>query len=252
MRLKNQINHESPITNDDFIYIIKNFENNGETLDDRGRNKVKFFKVKEFNINTKSFKIPNFINRIAYKYFRKSKAQRSFEHANILLKKGINTPIPYAYYEYFSVFGFDKSYYFSKQFTFDYSFHKLVNEPNYPDYENILRQFTRFTFKLHEEGIYFKDHSPGNTLIVKKEDYYEFSLIDLNRMDFIAYDFNSRMRNFSKLTTQKEMVRIMSDEYSKLIQEPFERVFKKMWFETEKFQKKQLKKKRFKKKYLGR
>jgi len=252
MRIKNQIDKNSPINNDDFLYIIEHFETTGTTLDDRGRNKVKFFEVKNHEINTKSFKIPNLINKVAYKYIRKSKAQRSFEHAKFLIKNDIGTPIPYAYYEFSTPLGLNKSYYFSKQFAYDFSYHKLVNEPDYPDHENILRQFTRFTFKLHENGIYFKDHSPGNTLINKKGKDYEFSLIDLNRMDFITYDFDSRMKNFSRLTTKKEMVRVMSDEYAKLINEPFERVFEKMWFETEEFQKKQLKKRNFKKKYLGR
>lgn len=252
MQVKNQIDPKSPINNDDFLHIIENFETSGIVLDDRGRNKVKFFKIKDLEINAKSFKIPNLINKVAYKYFRKSKAKRSFEHAKYLIKNDIGTPIPYAYYEFSTPFGFYKSYYFSKQFSYEFSYHKLVNEPNYPDHENILRQFTQFTYKLHENGIYFKDHSPGNTLINKKGDLYEFSLIDLNRMDFISYDFDSRMKNFSRLTTKKDMVRVMSDEYAKLINEPFEKVFKSMWFETEEFQKKSKRKNRLKQKYLGR
>jgi len=251
MKFKNQIDKKSPINHDDFLQIIENFETTGEVLDDRGRNKVKYFTVKEHEINTKSFKIPNFINKIAYKFFRKSKAQRSFEHANFLLKNGVGTPVPYAYYEFSSPFGFYKSYYFSKQFTFDFSYHKLVDEPDYPDHENILRQFTQFTFKLHENGIYFKDHSPGNTLIVKNEEQYNFYLIDLNRMDFITYDFDSRMKNFSRLTTQKEMIRVMSDEYAKLINKPFEVVFSKMLEETNNFQKKYIRRAKLKKWYSG-
>jgi len=251
MQLKNQIDKKSPLNNDDFLHIIESFETTGFILDDRGRNKVKYFKVKGLEINVKSFKIPNLINKVVYKFFRKSKAKRSFEHAKFLIKNGIGTPIPYAYYEFSTPFGINKSYYFSKQFSYDFSYHKLVIEPNYPNHENILRQFTQFTYKLHENGIYFKDHSPGNTLILKKGELYEFSLIDLNRMDFITYDFDSRMKNFSRLTKKKEMVRVMSDEYAKLINEPFEKVFKRMWFETEEFQKKFHRKIRLKQKYLG-
>jgi hypothetical protein len=38
-------------------------------------------------------------------------------------------------------------------------FRELVEVPDYPDHENILRQFTKFTFNLHEKGIEFLDHS---------------------------------------------------------------------------------------------
>ena len=45
---------------------------------------------------------------------------------------------------------------------------ELVEIPDFPDHDTILRQFTRFSFNLHEKGIEFLDHSPGNTLIKKK------------------------------------------------------------------------------------
>jgi hypothetical protein len=50
------------------------------------------------------------------------------------------------------------------------TFRELVEVPDYPDHENILRQFTKFTFNLHE-----KNFIPGNTLIKKvSDDEYNF------------------------------------------------------------------------------
>ena len=66
---------------------------------DGKRNKIKLFDLERTQINIKSFKVPNLINTIAYKYFRKSKARRSFEFANILLENKIGTPQPIAYFE---------------------------------------------------------------------------------------------------------------------------------------------------------
>jgi len=102
----------------------------------------------------------------------------------------------------------------------------------------------------------FKDHSPGNTLIKINDDGYDFYLVDLNRMEFKTLNFETRIKNFSRLTPKKEMVAVMANEYAKLIGVDEATVFDKMWGETEAFQKKYhdkiaLKKKLFfwKKKY---
>ena len=197
--------------------VIKDFD----TFDgEKGsRNTIKKITIENFSLNVKSFKIPHLINRIAYSFFRKSKAHRSFEYAEILIDNGINTPKPIAYFE-FSNFNFlNKSFYISNQLDYDITYRELVNNKDYPDFDIILREFTRFTFDLHEKGINFLDHSPGNTLIKKNESTkkYDFYLVDLNRMKFHQMSFKDRMKNFSKLTPRKEMVEVMANEYAKLL-----------------------------------
>ena len=44
---------------------VFNFEENGEEYCNQERNTLKIFKVENLNVNIKSFKIPNFINKIA-------------------------------------------------------------------------------------------------------------------------------------------------------------------------------------------
>lgn len=235
MSLKYKIHPNSTLNNKDYLEIINHFNVGGKVIDDRGRNLIKSFKVKGQNINVKSFKIPHLLNQFVYKFIRSSKARRSFEYAGILFDKNIGTPQPLAYYEFTTRFGLKKSYYFSQQINYDLTFEDLRSLPRHPDYENILRQFTRFTFSLHENGIYHKDFSHGNTLIVKNNGEYDFYLIDLNRMRFFELDLDSRMRNFCKLTTDEELVNIMSDEYAKLTHQPFDVIHKKMWAEIKKF-----------------
>jgi hypothetical protein len=230
-------------------YYIKNFTKEGEFLNDGQRNSIKVFDLEGEAINIKSFKIPNFVNKIAYRFFRRSKAERSFSYALHLLSRNIRTPQPIAFAEEKSGFTFQRSFYVSEQQECDLTYRELVLKPDYPENEKILRAFTRFTFDLHEKDVEFLDHSPGNTLIKLLENSEpQFYLVDLNRMNFKEMDFNARMKNFSRLTPKKEMVEIMANEYASLINKPEPEVFDKMWFYTREFQKKFIRKKRLKKK----
>jgi hypothetical protein len=47
------------------------------------------------------------------------------------------------------------SYYVSEHLETELTFRELVEVPDYPDHENILRQFTKFTFNLHEKELNF-------------------------------------------------------------------------------------------------
>ncbi|RIA09097.1 lipopolysaccharide kinase (Kdo/WaaP) family protein [Flavobacteriaceae bacterium MAR_2010_72] len=227
--------------------FIDQFEHSGVQFGKAARNTIKVFKLGAKEINIKSFKVPNMFNQIAYKFLRKSKAQRSFEYANILIEKGIGTPQPIAYYEDATALLFKKSFYVSEHVNCDLTYRTLTKDFDYPDYETILRAFTRFTFRLHENHIHFLDHSPGNTLIKKVNGDYQFYLVDLNRMRFESMDFKMRIKNFSRLTIHKSMVEIMSDEYAKLINEDAKKVFQLMWNATETFQRQFYRKKRWKK-----
>lgn len=242
----------SPLFNlsDKQIYfLITQFETSGTLFGNGDRNTIKLFDLNGQSINIKSFKIPNLINKIAYRYFRKSKARRSFEYATTLLEKGIGTPQPIAYLENYNWLGLTSSFYVSEHLVTELTFRELVEIPEFPENEIILRQFTKFCFDLHEKGIEFLDHSPGNTLIKKVGDQkYTFYLVDLNRMNFhTTMDFDMRMKNLSRLTPKKEMIAIMSEEYAKFYPQSKEIVFEKMWFFTQDFQQKFAKKKRLKK-----
>lgn len=251
MKANYQIASNSALTKEDFDQLIKLFHHHGEVIDDRGRNLIKALDFKGKKINIKSFKPPHLINRIAYRYLRKSKAQRSFEYANRLLEKGIGTPEPLAYFEFATSLGLKQSYYFSEHLKYDLTYRELRPYPKYPDHERILREFTQFTFTLHEAGILFKDHSAGNTLIVKNQNDYDFYLIDLNRMVFKTLDFKERMQNFAKLTTDADMIRIMSEEYAKLSNLSTKTVYQAMVEETLRFRDKYDRRMRAKKTFLN-
>jgi len=245
-----EINAKFKSKENDIKHIIENFQTEGELFGNGDRNKIKLFDFEGKTINIKSFKIPNLINKVAYRYFRKSKARRSFEYATILLEKGIGTPEPIAFLENFNTLGLKDSYYVSEHLNVDLTYRELVEIPDFPDRENILRQFTRFSFELHEKGIEFLDHSPGNTLIKKNTaGNYDFFLVDLNRMEFHeSMSFEMRMKNLCRLTPLKEMVAVMSNEYAKLYTESEQKTFDTLWKYTADFQEQFYRKKRLKKK----
>jgi hypothetical protein len=229
---------------------INNFNTSGFLFGDGNRNVIRLFDLDSIKVNVKSFKKPHILNSIIYKYFRKSKARRSFEYANRLLENEIGTPQPIAYFESTSFFGLKNSFYVSEHLDCDLTFRELVQIPELPENEIILRQFIRFSYLLHQKGIEFLDHSPGNTLIKKNEKgVYDFFLVDLNRMSFHEkMSFEIRMKNLCRLTYKVEMVKIMSNEYSIVSGESEELIFKTLWKMTTDFQNQYFRKRKLKKK----
>lgn len=249
MSVKIKIHNNSKLTKSSIKETLDRFYIEGELIGSGYRNVIKILDIDGDKYNIKAFKIPNLVNKIAYRFFRKSKAERSFLYAEKLLASGVLTPLPESYVEYKTPFSFGKSYYISKQLVYDFTIRKLIDEPECDDYDNILRQFTQFTFHLHEKGIHFLDHSPGNTLIKKESDTYEFYLVDLNRMEFKTLSYDERLANFARLSPKDYMLDIISDEYAKLINKPHAEVRERMYFFSKKFSSGFKKKEAFKKKY---
>ncbi|MDR1414313.1 MAG: tyrosine protein kinase [Odoribacteraceae bacterium] len=181
----------------------------------RGRNEIRVMEVEGISLNVKSFKRPNFVNRFVYAYLRPSKARRSFLYASKLLGLGIGTPDPVACIVYRGRGGVTRSFYISRQVPFDYEFRDLRSKRP-AGMDELLRAFTRFTWEMHRNGIYFLDHSPGNTLIAREGDDFRFYLVDLNRMRFCRVSPRAGLRNFCRLNADEEMIRVMAGEYARL------------------------------------
>ncbi|MAP79577.1 MAG: lipopolysaccharide kinase [Aequorivita sp.] len=194
---------------------LDRFSEIGEYVTKGERNVIKRVTIDGFSLNIKKFKTPNAVQSLVYQYMRKSKAKRSYEYALKLIGFGIKTPFPVAYLERFNG-GLKESFYISIHVNYNFDFRVLIHKPKFKNRGEILKQFTQFTFKLHENGVNFLDHSPGNTLIVDNGDNtYNFYLIDLNRMRFETMSFEKRMHNFRRLWLSKTMIKIMAAEYAK-------------------------------------
>jgi len=200
----------------DFIDDIQvYFAQEDSTLFEK-RNTVKCLEYKGQLYAVKSFKIPHLLNQIVYRFFRASKAQRSYENSLKLKALDINTPTPIAYAEFPSLLFFQESYYVSEFFDFDFEIRAVLADAQYEDRENILRGFVAFSYDLHNKGVYHSDYSPGNVIIKKLDEGYVFSIIDVNRMKFLLFDDALRLKNLSRFSTTKEDLHFIATEYAKL------------------------------------
>jgi len=197
--------------------LLSRFDEEGEYVVKGDRNTIKKMVIDGEEFSIKRFKTPGFFQSLVYRFLRKSKSRRSYEYAQKLLDSNIKTPFPVAYSETFG-FGLKQSFYVSRHLDYDFDFRTLNHNPEWPNRNEILKQFASFTFQLHENGINFLDHSPGNTLIKDRGDgTYDFYLIDLNRMRFETMDLRKRMKNFRRMWLSKTMINVMSPVYAELV-----------------------------------
>ena len=202
--------------------VAQTFFEKGTLLFKGSRNSIKKNILGTEEINIKFFQQPGIFKSIIYSFFKHSKAKRSFDYASYLIQNDILTPFPIAYVEERNSFGLlRKSYYICQHINYDFTFRELIHQPLFPERNEVLEQFTEFTFRMHEAKINFLDHSPGNTLIIKRNsNVYDFYLIDLNRMKFELLSIEQRMDNFKKLWLSKRMIQIIAKKYASLAKYP--------------------------------
>lgn len=202
----------------DFIYSIPdNLDTIGKTIY-KVRNEIKVVHLNGLDINIKSHQIPNAINKFAYAYLRYSKAKRNYYYAHKLQNMSVATPEPIAYINCYRNGLLHNSYFVSMHLS-DYPF--AIRDVIGQEYENkelLLRQFTRFTyFSLLRNGVNHLDYSRGNILIKKDDNMYQFSIVDINRMRFEKMDLYKSLKMFSKLWAEESELKIIGDEYAKII-----------------------------------
>jgi hypothetical protein len=235
------------------LQLVNQFFNEGEVIVAGKRNTIKSNFLEGEKVNVKFFQKPGLFKSIIYSYFRSTKAQRSYDYANYLRDHNILTPFPIAYVEQRNIFGLlGNSFYISEQINYDFTIRELIHDPLFQERNIILQQFAAFTFKMHEAKVNFLDHSPGNTLVVKKgAGQYDFYLIDLNRMNFRSLSAEERMDNFRKMWLSRTMVKVIAKAYAQLYKEPEEKLHALLLEKTIEFKRKITKKKYLKRK-LGR
>jgi len=201
----------------DFVKNIKTYfdqEDNIVIYDKRNIIKIVEFENRKYVV--KSFKIPHLLNQFVYRFFRQSKAKRSFLNTMRLKMMDINTPEPLGYIEFPTQFLFKESFYISELFDFDFEIRAVFSDENFEDRDNILKKFIAFTHKLHQKKVYHIDYSPGNILVKKVNGIYTFSIIDVNRMKFIEFDDDLRMQSLAKLTNNQADNEFMVKEYARV------------------------------------
>ncbi len=181
----------------------------------KARNELKIIELNGIKTVVKSFKVPHLLNQIVYTYFRKSKAYKSYHNALRLEELGISTPKPIALIEFYELGLLGESFFIAEYFEYDFTIRTPLLEP-LEDRETIFKAFAAYTYDLHKCGVWHLDYSPGNILIKKHEGDYQFSIVDINRMEFRPITALEGCENFNKLWASDEEIEIMGREYARL------------------------------------
>ena len=205
------------VCNNSYTDLVKNikeiFASSSHILYE-GRNTLKSLFYLDEKIVTKSFKIPHIINKVAYTFFRDSKAEKSYKNS---LKIIDFVPQPIAYVEFFRWGLLHDSYFLSENFEYDFTIRETLLQNDFKDKGIIFKAFAKFTYDLHTSGIEHLDYSPGNILIKKIDGNYIFKIIDINRMKFRNLNTTERLENFSKLWAKDEDLILIVKAYAQYI-----------------------------------
>ncbi|WP_327037587.1 lipopolysaccharide kinase InaA family protein [Methylophilus sp. Leaf416] len=118
-----------------------------------------------------------------------SKAKRSWNGAMELLRRGVGTAMPLAYFERADDTSLKQNFFICEFVTHDFTiaqafiaFSQGAEQFNEVPALSLYQSFARFCLHMHASGIYFRDFSGGNILVSKQDDGLTFSLIDTARL----------------------------------------------------------------------
>ena len=186
----------------------------GHLLHD-GRNKLRIFEYGGKCYAVKRFKDVNMFQRLAYTFFRKTKAERAFRYAAIFRQRGIETPHEVAFIEENPGGLFLTGYFICLYCPNPPAFPVLV-PPEHFD-EIMADDLAVLVARMHQKGIVFGDLNLGNFLYQKKSDgHYDFSVVDINRSRFMskALPFDACMENLRTMTHREDLFRHILQKYA--------------------------------------
>lgn len=180
-----------------------------------GRNRL--YRSPDGKLCIKAYRVPGLIKRFIYGFLRKSKAFRAFDNAHELRELGISTPAPIAAVECKN-FGFLGRSYYICEYASDWQ--ELRGVEKRSDFPALSRALAEFIYKLHRNGVLMKDFSPGNVLWRLNGSYFEFCLVDINRMEFDIEERDLLLSNFGCPLDTDEGVEILARQYANLCYTP--------------------------------
>lgn len=179
----------------------------------RNRNTIKQIDLNGASLVVKEFALPHLFNRLMYRFFRSSKARRSFDYAQQLFQGGVGTPAPVAYCETGSVFLAGKAYYVTLRSTLTRDYRDLYHDAH-PRQKEILTAIAQTIARMHDLGFWHKDLSPTNILWDFKPEGIAVELIDLNRMHLGQISQKKGCCNFDRLPATPLQHRILAEAYA--------------------------------------
>lgn len=191
------------------------FSTSGKTLYE-ARNMVKLISLGGHDFVVKRYKRPNLMQRIAYTFFCKGKAERAFTFADRFLKLGVDTPAPVAYIEIKRCGLLLDSYFVSEPTSSQPLYPELVEKTDYD--HSLSLSVARLIASLHEKGALHGDPNLNNILFSRSRDGSPiFTVIDTNRSRFSKkLSKNECLNNIMRLTHRRDLLAEMTREYSSI------------------------------------
>lgn len=198
----------------DFVRSLPQAFHDGGTTLYVGRNIVKSFTVDGTELIVKLFRRPNFIQRIAYTFFKKSKAERAYLFASILRQRGISTPREVAFLETRQGLLLGESFFVSAPCHLP-ALSTLLRRTDFD--RGCAGQLAAFIVTLHGSSVLHGDLNLTNILYkVDPEGNYLFTLIDTNRSRFTRPSRRQCLENLMRLTHDRPLMDCVVRRYAAL------------------------------------
>ena len=192
------------------------FNTEGVTLH-QGRNVVKRFTLPDgTEWVVKRYKRPNLAQRIAYTFFKKSKAERAYRYSHELLARGIDTPPGIACILQRRGGLLLDSYFVSAVCTDPPVYPALVSTGNYD--KELADALAVFFVYLHSRGVLHGDPNLNNILYRRDESGKTvFAVIDTNRSVFRpSLSHRACLENLKRVTHRRDLLQYIVERYATL------------------------------------
>lgn len=191
------IAHNYQSLGDALRQLVSHFDQEGTLLHD-GRNQVKQIMCGNTCLIVKRYHHFRWLKAFIYGSLRKSKACRAYENGCELLRRGVLTPEPVAYFESRRKGFLTDCFYIC--LPTDWKPIDCLITPS-DNFDHVLaEEYALFVASLHEKGILHNDLNPGNVLYTQKDEDYSFQLIDINRMTFCSPGKLTKVQCMDNLT----------------------------------------------------
>lgn len=189
-----------------FLEQIESLMTRGQMIH-KGRNRLCTIEIEGVMICVKAYRKPIFINQFIYRFFRKTKGLRAWQHSDILRGAGFDSPENVAYIQNNTFLGIGICYYvclFQEGKTLYHWGNKCLAE-----IQEDVRAFAQLTARLHQAGLLLNDYTPGNILQTDTG----FTFVDTNRMLQGNVSIKQGLKNIAKLWMQPEVADFLAQEY---------------------------------------
>lgn len=201
----------------DFIHSIPSLfdSGSGESLKDK-RNSVRRFEHGGITIIAKRYKRVNYIQRIVYTFFRRTKAERAYLFATEFQKRGVSSPHAIAYMEKKEHGLFTVGYFVYEESKGREVFQEIVKKEHFD--RALTDAVIDYIVFMHSRGVLHGDLNSANFLYTRDaEGKYHFDMIDTNRSHFCSgWPSDSQcLENLKRFTHRRDLYEYVVRGYAR-------------------------------------